>query len=149
MKQKYDLTTLVTLNPMHDQRVTSIELSGHTLIFHYSEMHYYNPCGKEAQSYLDSHKAFHSCDLSFSGIEDADVFAEIRKKDGLNIKATKYYDNDFLEFIRRNKYSLETIAFYYGYKSVIVHSMLVNPEGYYCEECIIKICTSEIIYEWN
>ena len=137
MVQKYDLVTLPVLNSMHDQRIKQLELKDKMFILHYRDLH------------CNTNMKFSSCDVIFSGIEDADIVAEIRVKDGLVVEGTKYYDTEFLAFINQHQYSIETISFYYGYKTVVIEAALVNKEGAYSEDCIIKISAPKVEYQWS
>lgn len=95
-------------------------------------------------------KGFQKCDLIFSGLEEADICADILKRNNLIIEGTRYYDMEFLDFIEKHNYHIETIRFYYSYETVIIESALVNSqEGGYCEDCIIKISASGMTYRWR
>lgn len=88
----------------------------------------------------------HSCDVIFWGVEDADVYAEVRKRDGLNVVSVGYYDIDFWGFIQENQFSIETITYYHSYETVIIQAVLVRKEGRYHEECIIRISATKVSY---
>lgn len=136
MEQKYDLKTLPVLNSMHDQIIESMELKDEKFILHYKNLH--NGDGD-----------FCSCDVIFSGVGDADVFAEIRKGKGLFVEGVGYYDTEFLEFINSNEYYIETIRYYCSYESVIILAALVSKDGAYHEDCAIRVTAKEILYRWQ
>lgn len=137
MKQEYDLNAMPILDSMHDQRAHSIDLKEKTFILHYKDLHY------------DVDKEYHSCDVIFFGVEDADIVAEVRRRNGLIVEGIRYYDTEFLEFINNHNYSIETIYYYRGYEKVIIEAALVDVEGKYCEDCVIKISTTKVIYYWQ
>lgn len=137
MEQRYNLTTLPVLNSMHDQRIQNVELRENILVLHYIDLHY-----------ADNSK-YHSCDVIFNGVEDADVVAEVREREGLIVTGTTYYNDEFLDFINDNNYSIETINFYCGYRTVIIEAALVDLDGRYCEDCVIEVSANEILYRWQ
>lgn len=137
MKQKYNLREITILNSMHDQRIQSISYEKGCLIFHYSDVNY----GEEMET--------HSCDVIFQEVNEGDMFAEVRKKNGLLIEGKVYYDKEFIKFIEEHQYEIETISFYVGYLNVIIQAQLVDMSGMYCEECIIKVFASEVQYLWS
>ncbi len=137
MEKRFNLKNLPTLYSMHDQRVASMELKDKMFILHYKELNH------------SRNNEFHSCDVVFFGIEEADICAEIRKKNGRNFKGIIYYDDEFLEFIVDNEYRLETIQYYHSYKIVIIQAVLVGKNEEYCEDCTIRISADEIMYKWQ
>lgn len=137
MEQVYDLKALPVLDSMHDQRTQSIELKENTFILHYKDLHY------------NENREYHSCDVIFFGVEEADIVAEVRKRNGLIVEGVKYYDTEFLKFINDHDYSIETINFYHGYGTVIIQAALVDRNGRYCEDCMIKISTTKVLYDWQ
>ncbi len=137
MEQSYNLKEIVRLDSMHDQRIQSISLENSKLIFHYDDVHF------------DGEMERRSCDIIFKGVNAGDVYAEVRKRSGLSIEGKVYYDEEFIQFISKNQYVIETINFYSGDLSVIVHAHLIDATGKYCEECIIKISAAEVQYLWK
>lgn len=135
VKQNYDLKKLPVLNPMHDQYVNDIEIKDGQFIMHYD--HISNYCNDK----------FHSCDVIFSGIEDSDVYAEIRKERGMKSRSNGYYDKDFVKYIKKRQYIIETINFYIGYREVIIYAALVK-KGKFSDDCIIRVTANEVSYEW-
>lgn len=139
MKQKFDLKTLTHLNSMHDQRIESIELRDKKLIFHYNNLWSF-----------DEKNEFQSCDVIFSGVEDADIHAAIIKRDRLNFSGAEYYDNEFLEYLAEKQYTVETIYFHHSYCTVIIEAALVHKNGGYADEdCFINITANEVVYQWK
>ena len=139
MEQKFDLVTLPHLNSMHDQRIDSIELRNKKLIFHYNHLWSF-----------DEKNDYHSCDVIFSGVEDADVCVEIVKRDGLNFTGAIYYDKDFLDYITGKQYTVETMYFYHRYGTVMIEAALVYKEGGYSDEnCYINVTANEVVYQWR
>ena len=137
MKKVYDLKALQNLDSMHDQRINCMELKEKKLILHYTKLHH------------NKITNFHSCDVVFWGVEEADVFAEVRKKTGLNVEGTGYYDMDFLRFIENNQYSIETIRYYHSYGIVIIQAVLVGENAKYYDDCIIRISAEKVSYIWK
>ncbi|HCL03164.1 MAG TPA: hypothetical protein DHW61_12285 [Lachnoclostridium phytofermentans] len=137
MEQKYNLKKLPVLDSMHDQRIQNIEWREKVLILHYNDLHY------------DDSEEFRSCDVMFFGVDDSDMVAEVRKRNGLIVEGTRYYDVEFLEFITTHRYNIETIRFYYGYETVIIEAALIDENGGYCDDCVIKISAHEILYHWK
>jgi len=78
-----------------------------------------------------------------------EAFAEVRVEEKLNVIATIYYMDEFIEFIKKNQYVIETISFFCGYETIVIKSTLVNKAGYYCEDCIFTIPVSLLIYQWS
>ena len=139
MEQKFDLKTLPHLNPMHDQRIESIELREKKLIFHYNNLWSF-----------DGKNDYRSCDVIFSGVKDADVHVAIIKRDGLIFSGIEYVDNEFLEYIAEKQYTIETIYFHHSYCTVIIEAALLHKNGGYSDEdCFIKITANEVEYQWK
>lgn len=136
MEQTFNLKSLPVLDSMHDQRIANMELKEKMFILHYKDLHLKNG-------------DFCSCDVIFSGVDDADVFAEVRRKKGLIVEGVGYYDNDFIEFIVNKEYCIETINFYHSYENVIIQAVLVDKSGKYCEDCVIRITATEVVYHWE
>ena len=78
MEQKYNLKELFVLNSMHDLRVQQVELKKGVFILHYKKI-----C-------QNKNIMFDSCDVIFNEVYDADVFAEVRKCNGLNVEGKIY-----------------------------------------------------------
>lgn len=135
MIQKYDLQKVSIHNLLHDERIHRIELKDKKLILHYDELHFSDK--------------YRKCHLIFDNVDEADLIVEIREKKDKMIKSSLYYDAEFLEFINSHNYCIESIEFYYGYETVIVQAALVNQVGMYCEDCILKISATEMLYHWE
>lgn len=65
------------------------------------------------------------------------------------IEGIHYYDTDFLKLLTANKHHIETIKFYYAFRTVIIQAALVNENGKYNEDCMIRITADEITYYWE
>lgn len=138
MNQKFDLKGLPVLNSMHDQRVQHIEWKKNELILHYENLQY------------NGANNFSKCNVIFYGVEEADIIAEVRKKTSTGrVESIRYYDAEFIEFINKYRYSIETINFFYGYETVIITASLVNENNTYGEDCVMKISATEIVYQWG
>jgi len=149
MKEIFDLCKIFTLNAMHDQRITRVELSAGTLSFHFENLTFNAPHSPEAALYCNSHKEYSSCTLVFSKLEEADLFAEIRKKTQSGIEITGYYDNEWIQFLQANHFNIEVSDFYCGCKSVVICGSLITPTGEYAEDCAIKVSADTAVYHWQ
>lgn len=150
MTEQYDLSKSIILDSMHDQRAGCVELKKGELIFHFSELRFYEPSCEKAQAYYDRHKAFTSCDMVFKGVGGADLSAEVKTYSGLTFKGKIYYDSDFINFLNEHRYTVEMIDLYCGYRTVVIQAALVNERGFYCEErCTITITSDEVEYFWS
>ncbi len=133
MEQRYNLSDLPVMDSMHDQRIESMELKEKKFVLHYENLF---------------NKGYHTCDVIFYGVEEADILAEVRETRGLHVEGDKYYDAEFLEYITYNQYYVETITYYQAYGMVVIHAALVNLNGEYCKECIIRVSAVEVLYCW-
>lgn len=150
MTEHYDLSKIFTSGPMHDQRVSSVELKADELIFHIPELKKYEPlCGK-ARIYCEEHSSFESCDIIFKGVGKADLLAEVKTRTGDSFKGELYYDEEFINFLNEHQYSVELIDMCCGYMKIVIEAALVDKSGAYCEEnCVITITSNEMIYHWS
>jgi len=149
MKEEFNLCEIFTMNPMHDQIVTRVELSEGTLSFHFENLYFSVPHSPEAALYYNSHKKYRACTLVFSKLEEADLFVEIRKRTQLGIEITQYYDDEWIQFLQANQFSIEVSEFYCGYRSVIICGSLVAQTGEYADHCTIKVSADTAIYQWS
>lgn len=137
MEQVFDLKALPVLDSMHDQKIQRIEIIDNVFMMHYENLRY------------DVNKEYRSCSIAFLGVEEADIVAEVRTQQGSAVKGVRYYDVEFVDFINNHKYSIETIYFYLGYEKVVIEAALVNKDGTYCEDCVIKISAEKVKYCWH
>jgi len=149
MKEIFDLCKIFTLDAMHDQRITQVELSAGTLSFHFENLSFSVPHSPEAMLYYNSHKRYCACTLVFSKLEEADLLVEIRKRTQFGIDITQYYDGEWIQFMQANHFSIEVSEFYCGYRSVIIYGSLVTQTGEYAEDCTIKVSADTAIYQWK
>lgn len=149
MKEIFDLCKILTLDAMHDQRITRAELFKGTLSFHFEHLNFPAPHSPQAALYYNSHKGYCACTLVFSKLEEGDLFAKIRKRTQSGIEITEYYDDEWIEFLQAKHFSIEVSEFYCGYRSVLICGSLVSQAGAYVEDCTIKISADMAIYQWQ
>lgn len=135
------------LNPMHDQKVYNIEICDGHVIFHYKLIQFYITDTSQNNNYYDTHHIYKFCDVIFYGCEN--ISAEIRTRNKSNIIGKTYYDEEFLDFINKNNYKIETINYYWSYETVIVYGKLINKDSHYGDDCIITISASKVAYNWK
>lgn len=138
LKTEINLENDFTIESMHDQCINRIEMDNDRIILHYDELYY-----------SKVYHQYHVCKIVFSGIEEGALIAEIRNKKGIIIQARRYYDREFLSFLEKYHYKIETIMFFGGYRTIIIQAALVDETGIYADECIIKITAKEMLYQWG
>lgn len=65
------------------------------------------------------------------------------------VEGIRCYNEELIDFIRIHQRTIETISFYYGYKTIIIQAALVGNDGRYYEDCIISISASNVEYVWK
>lgn len=148
MEKKFNLCEIFPLDAMHDQRITRSELSAGKLPFYFEDLQFSEPDSPEAASYYNKHKDYHVCVLTFSELEEADLFVELRRKTQSGIEIIEYYDNEWIQFLQSHHFSVEVSGFYCGYRCVIICGAIVAQTGHYGEDCIIKVSADTVVYQW-
>ena len=80
MERLFDLCEVFILDPMHDQANYTVNFSSGTLSLHFEDLRFNKPCSLEAQKYYDDHKIIANVYLLFSGLQEADLLAEVEEK---------------------------------------------------------------------
>ena len=149
MENFIDLREAFPADSMHDQQITNIVLSSGTLSLNFDDLHFNTPYSPESQKYYDEHKSYHKCTLTFSGLEEADLYAEVKKKKERIIEVIEYYDDEFIEFLKSNQFRVEISNFFYGYGTALIQGTMVNRTGSYGPDCLIKISSDTVLYQWH
>ena len=149
MEQKFNLCEIFPLDAMHDQTITRSELSAGTLSLHFDDLHFSKPTSPEAIAYYNKHKKYHSCTLTFFELDDADLFAELRKKLHSKVEIIGYYDGEWIQFLQSHHFNVEVYDFYCGYRCVIICGSLVDSAGCYHDDCVIKVSADTVEYQWH
>jgi hypothetical protein len=147
MTEVYDISKFPYLDSMHDLKISKIELMNESVVLRYENITLYESNYVDGSTYYFDHKDFRSCEIVFKNGQDS--YAEIRHVNKLNIRARKYYIDDFIKYIDSKKYMIETLYFYYGYNTVVINGVICDTKGCYHDRCIITIPTTEVIYNWN
>ena len=148
MEKLFDLCEVFVLDPMHDQQITHVNFSSGTLSLHFEDLRFNKLCSLEAQKYYDDHKNYRKCILTFSGLQEADLLAEVRRKKYTSIEVVEYYDEEFIEFLKSNHFCVEVSDLYCGYRTVIIQGAMVTQAGSYDVDCMIKISANTATYQW-
>lgn len=149
MKEEFDLREIFVMDSMHDQRITQIDLTAGILSLCFEDLHFSTPHSPEATLYYNKHIKYSACILMFSGLEDADLLVEVRKRTQSGIEITEYYDNEWIQFLQSNRFTIEVFNFYCGYRSVIILGTLVAENGKYREDCAMKVSADTAVYQWQ
>ena len=141
---------------MHDQRIDEIAINEEGLVFYYKNVRYYkeNYTDGADNEYYREHKDYSSCKITFIGEEEGfngeyEGYAEVRIKKRLKVRGKIYSMNEFIEFLRRKKYVIETVDYFLGCETICINAALRNKKGYYCEDCVITLSVTKIMYEWS
>ena len=87
--------------------------------------------------------------LTFFELDDADLFAELRKKLHSKVEIIGYYDGEWIQFLQSHHFSVEVYDFYCGYRCVIICGSLVDSAGCYHDDCVIKVSADTVEYQWH
>ena len=155
MKNEYTLQDLFYLDQMHDQTIDEIAINEEKLVFYYKKVRYYeeNYTDGANNEYYREHKDYSSCKITFIREEDGfngeyDGYAEVRVEKKLKVRGKVYSMNEFIEFLGRKKYVIETRDYFLGCNTICIYAKLAN-EKEYREDCVITLSVSKIIYEWS
>ena len=148
-KEEFDLREIFVMDSMHDQRITQIDLTAGRLSLCFEDLHFSTPHSPEATLYYNKHIKYNVCILTFSGLEDADLLVEVRKRTQSGIEITEYYDDEWIQFLQSNRFTIEVFNFYCGYRSVIILGALVAESGGYREDCMMKVSADTVVYHWQ
>lgn len=143
MKEKYDLREN-KIPSLHDQIISTFEWAEQTLQIRFAPFSFWNMGEKESP-----YSQFISCDLIFHNIEDADVFALVYFFENSEIKGKGYYLSEFVDYLKKNNYNIETICFLSGYNKMEIQGNILDPQKRQAASCIIHIYSENVLFSWK
>ena len=143
MDTKIDLTKVMYIEQMHDEKIDEILICDKKLVLAFNELHF------EHNGIASATKA----KMIFSGFEDipSDVFVDLISMKHCKITDGKrIYVDEFVQIMQKKKIKIEVEEILGRIEHILIRGVIVNPDGKYVNSDVeISICAKEITYEFE